>query len=180
MAGRGPSGAALLAAALAVLVVLAGLLVACAVIFPIVDQAAGGTGASVLTGVERLNAENGVRSALLQGLAGLLALGGVAAGAAITLRQVRVNREGHTIGLFTKAIDQLSSEQVSVRHGGIYALELLAELDPRYRSHIHALLTAFVRQHAPWPPASPRPGRMPSARVFTEGYSMMSGARWPR
>ena len=100
MAGRGASRAALLAAALAVLVVLAGLLVACAVIFPIliVDQAAGGTGASVLTGVERLNAENGVRSALLQGLAGLLAVGGVAAGAAITLRQVRVNREGHTIG----------------------------------------------------------------------------------
>ena len=51
MAGRGSSRAALLAAALAVLVVLAGLLVACAVIFPIliVDQAAGGTGASVLT-----------------------------------------------------------------------------------------------------------------------------------
>jgi len=72
----------------------------------------------VVTGVERLSAENGVRSALLQGLAGLLALGGVAAGAAMTLRQVRVNREGHTIGLFTKAIDQLSSEQVSVRHGG--------------------------------------------------------------
>lgn len=160
MAGRGPSRAALLAAAVAVLVVLVGLLVACAVIFPIliVDQAAGGTGASVLTGVERLNAENGVRSALLQGVAGLLALGGVAAGAAITLRQVRVNREGHTIGLFTKAINQLSSEQVSVRHGGIYALELLAELDPRYRGHIHALLTAFIRQHAPWPPASPAAG----------------------
>jgi hypothetical protein len=43
MAGRSPSRAALLAAALAALVILVGLLVACAVIFPIliVDQAAG-------------------------------------------------------------------------------------------------------------------------------------------
>jgi uncharacterized protein YjbI with pentapeptide repeats len=56
--------------------------------------------------------------------------------------------------LFTKAIDQLASDQVSVRHGGVYALEQLSELDARYRGHAHALLTAFVRRQAPWPPVS--------------------------
>lgn len=104
---------------------------------------------------DRLRAENDVRATMLQALGGLLALGGVALGAVVTLRQVRANREGHTIGLFTKAIEQLASEDLSVRHGGVYALELLAELDPNYRGHAHALLTAFIRQHAPWPPVRP-------------------------
>jgi hypothetical protein len=80
-------------------------------------------GGSGLTAVDRLKAENDVRSILLQGFGGLLALGGVALGAVMTLRQVRANREGNTIELFTKAIDQLASNEVSVRHGGVYALE---------------------------------------------------------
>lgn len=67
-----------------------------------------------LTAAERLRAENDVRSTLLQGLGGILALSGVAFGAMMTLRQVRANREGHTIGLFTKAIDQLASDQLAV------------------------------------------------------------------
>jgi hypothetical protein len=113
-----------------------------------------GSGAG-LTAPERLKAENDVRTTLLQGLGGLLALGGVALGAAMTVRQVRANREGNTIGLFTKAIDQLASEQLSVRHGGVYALEHLCELDDRYHGHVHALLTAFVRQRAAWPPVKP-------------------------
>jgi len=108
-----------------------------------------------LTAAERLSAENDARSTLLQGLVGLLALGGVAFGAVVTLRQVRAGREGRSIDLFTKAIDQLASDQVSVRHGGVYALEQLSELDARYRGHAHALLTAFVRQNAPWPPSKP-------------------------
>ena len=108
-----------------------------------------------LTAAERLSAENDVRSTLLQGLGGLLALGGVTFGAVVTLRQVGASREGRSIDLFTKAIDQLASNQVSVRHGGVYALEQLSELDARYRGHAHALLTAFVRQHAPWPSSKP-------------------------
>jgi Pentapeptide repeats (8 copies) len=110
---------------------------------------------SGLTAAQRLGAENDIRSTLLQGLGGLLALGGVAFGAVVTLRQVRAGSEGHSIDLFTKAIEQLASDQVAVRHGGIYALEQLSEVDARYRGHAHALLTAFVRQHAPWPPARP-------------------------
>lgn len=92
-------------------------------------------GGSGLTAADRLKAENDVRSTLFQGFGGLLALGGVALGAVMTLRQVRANREGHTIELFTRAIDQLASEQVSVRHGGVYALEQVSELDARYRGH---------------------------------------------
>jgi Pentapeptide repeats (8 copies) len=108
---------------------------------------------------DQLSAKNDVRTTMLQALGGLLALGGVALGAVVTLRQVRANREGHTIGLFTKAIEQLANEDPSVRHGGVYALELLAGLDVDYQGHAHALLTAFVRRRAPWPPTRPHAER---------------------
>lgn len=55
-----------------------------------------------------------------------------------------------------------------VRHGGVYALEQLSELDARYRGHAHALLTAFVRRHAPWPVINPESGA-PAARTPVHG-----------
>jgi hypothetical protein len=142
----------LMTAVLLARVLVGGALTVCVVFGPawIVGSESG------LTVTERLKAENEIRSTQLQGLGGLLALGGVGLGAAMTLRQVRASREGHTIDLFTRAIDKLTSDQVSVRHGGVYALEQLSDLDARYRGHAHALLTAFVRQHAPWPPAQPQ------------------------
>jgi len=51
-----------------------------------------------LSVAERLRAENDVRATLLRALGGLLALGGVALGATMTLRQVRANRDGQLIG----------------------------------------------------------------------------------
>lgn len=131
-------------------VAVLGVVVLCVVAVPAWLVPDGG-----LTVPDRLRAENDVRATMLQALGGLLALGGVALGAFVTVGQVRANREGHTISLFTKAIDQPSSADESVRHGGVYALERLAELDPAYQGHAHALLTAFVRRHAPWPPTEP-------------------------
>ena len=159
-----PSHAKVVTAVFVAVVVLGGVLSVCVVFGP---AWIAGNGAG-LTTADRLAAENAVRSTLLQGFGGLLALGGVAVGAVMTLRQVRANREGHFIDLFTKAIDQLASDQVSVRHGGVYALEQLSDLDPRYRGHAHALLTAFVRRQAPWPPLPPEPG-MPAARTPVHG-----------
>jgi hypothetical protein len=40
----------------------------------------------------------------------LLTFGGVTFGAVMTLRQVHAHREGHTVDLFTKAIDQLAGQ----------------------------------------------------------------------
>jgi Pentapeptide repeats (8 copies) len=138
-----------------------GLLVtACVFTVPatIVDRAARGDGtgtAPALTPADRLAAENDIRATLLQGLGGLLALGGVAAGAYVSLGQVRVHREGQFIDRFTKAVEHMASDQISVRQGGIYEMEQIADVAPAYRGHIAALLTAFVRQHAPWPPTRP-------------------------
>jgi hypothetical protein len=113
-------------------------------------------GTAGLSAAERLKAVNDVRSTLLQAFGGLLALGGVALGALLTFRQLQLNREGRSIDLFTKAIEQLAGEHEAMRHGAVYALERLADLDPRYRGHAHALLTSFVCLRAPWEPGTPR------------------------
>ena len=103
-----PSRMKVVTAVVVAVVVLGGVLSVCVVFGP-AWIAGNGSGLST---ADRLAAENDVRSTLLQGFGGLLALGGVAVGAVMTLRQIRANREGHSIDLFTKAIDQLASDQV--------------------------------------------------------------------
>ncbi|MGW3967311.1 pentapeptide repeat-containing protein [Amycolatopsis sp. NPDC005003] len=127
-------------------VVVAVLLVLCVGFAPswLVGHAPG------LGAADRLKAVNDVRATLLQALGGLLALAGVGLGAVLTSRQLLLNRESRSIDLFTKAIDQLGAEREPTRQGAVYALEQLAELDPRYRGHVHALLTSFVCARAPW------------------------------
>jgi hypothetical protein len=91
--------------------------------------------------------QNDARSALLQGFAGLL----VVVGALATWRQVTISREGQITERFTHAIDQLGSEKVEVRVGGIRALERIATNSKEDRATIAYVLGAFVRVHAPWP-----------------------------
>jgi hypothetical protein len=102
----------------------------------------------------RLKQRNDVRTTLLQGLAGAV----VAVGLSLTWRQIRVNQEGQITERFNKAIDHLGSDKVDVRLGGIYALERIAKNSEDDRDTIAEVLTAFVRQHSPWPPSS-QPGR---------------------
>jgi uncharacterized protein YjbI with pentapeptide repeats len=79
---------------------------------------------------------------------------GVAAtfGAYVGLKQLTVSREGQITERFTKAIDQLGSEKVDVRLGGIYALERLSSDSMVDHSPIAEILTAFIREHSKWPP----------------------------
>ncbi len=92
--------------------------------------------------------QNNARTAILQALAGLL----VVAAAIVTLRQVQASREGHTTERFTKAIDQLGSDNIVVRIGGIYLLERVARNSPADRPQIQYLLGSYIRNHSPWPP----------------------------
>lgn len=149
-----------LAVLVALLVVVAGVLVAVGVVFApgwIVRHDLGAGGAAALPAGGRLKAVNDVRATVLQGLAAAVALGGVALGAVAASRQVRVHREGQFIDRFSKAIEQLSGDQIGTRMGGVYAMEQIAGVAPHYRGHIAALLASFVREHAPWPPSRPLP-----------------------
>ena len=77
-------------------VVVAVLLVACAVFAPawIVRHDLGAGGGAALSASDRLKAVNDVRATLLQGLAAVVALGGISLGAVMTLRQIRVTPGG--------------------------------------------------------------------------------------
>jgi hypothetical protein len=63
--------------------------------------------------------------------------------------------QGQITERFTRAIDQLGSDHLDVRLGGIYALERIARDSPGNRSTIGEVLTAYIRGHAPWPPRLP-------------------------
>jgi Pentapeptide repeats (8 copies) len=90
---------------------------------------------------------NDTRTAMLQVIAGIL----VIAGAAATWRQVYVAREGQITDRYTRAVEQIGSQNVHVRTGGIYAFERIAKNSPADRNSVQFLLASFVRIHADWP-----------------------------
>ena len=55
---------------------------------------------------------------------------------------------------YTKAIEQLGSDKLDVRIGGIYALERMARDSAKDHPTVMEVLTAFIREHSrePWPP----------------------------
>ncbi|MFI9836293.1 pentapeptide repeat-containing protein [Nonomuraea sp. NPDC051941] len=105
--------------------------------------------------------QNNARSTLLQAVAGLL----VVAGAVATWRQVQVNREGQITERFTRAVDQLGSDNTDVRVGGIYALRRIADNSPSDRNTVQFILGAFIRTHAAWPVGMPDGPEHPTTTV---------------
>jgi hypothetical protein len=70
-----------------------------------------------------------------------------------------IAREGQITDRFTKAIAQLGEqgpEKLAVRLGGIYALERIAKDSKDDHWPIMEVLTAYVRETAPWPPKLPK------------------------
>ncbi|TLY24243.1 MAG: pentapeptide repeat-containing protein [Nitrospirae bacterium] len=84
------------------------------------------------------------RLALVLGTAVLLA------GFYFTLDKLRVTVERHMTDRFTQAIDQLGNDKLEIRLGGIYALERMAATSEKDHWKIMEVLTAYVREHAPW------------------------------
>ena len=107
------------------------------------------------------SAKGPLREAALDNARGrLLTLGAglLAAGALVfTARTFTLSREGQVTDRYTKAIEQLGSDKLDVRMGGIYALERIARDSARDRPVVLEVLTAFVREHS-------RQDRDPSAR----------------
>jgi hypothetical protein len=97
-----------------------------------------------LTPKERLELEDKARGTLAQILGGLVILGGLY----FTWRRVFVAQEGQVTERFTRAIEQLGSDQLEIRLGGIYALERVVRDSVKDHWPIMEVLTAYVRQHA--------------------------------
>ena len=68
-----------------------------------------------------------------------------------TERTVEVAQEQQITERFTRAIEQLGNEQsMSMRLGGIYALERIAKDSERDHWQVMEVLTAYVRENARW------------------------------
>ena len=90
-----------------------------------------------LTHVESL------RASILQTLGGLVLLGSFYLG----VRTLHLNRRGQLTERFGKATEQLASESLAARLGGIYALESIAMESVEWHWSVMEVLTAFLREH---------------------------------
>jgi hypothetical protein len=99
------------------------------------------------------SARDAARGRLLTLGAGLLAAGALL----FTARNFWLSREGQVTDRYTKAIEQLGSDKLDVRIGGIYALERIARDSVKDHATVMEVLTTFIREHSrePWPPPGP-------------------------
>ena len=75
--------------------------------------------------------------------------------------------------LYTKALEQLGSNQAPVRFSGLYALERLAQDKPAHRQAVVNVICAYLRM--PFSPTAPAHKREPTASEGQEGPGTQSG-----
>jgi hypothetical protein len=85
---------------------------------------------------QRAADEASARTALIAGLVGLTAL-----------LTYRLSQQGQITDRYTKAVEQLGSDKLDVRLGGIYALERIAVDSKRDHPTVVEVFSAFVREH---------------------------------
>lgn len=95
---------------------------------------------------DRAELENELRKTLAQ------IIGGVAffTGLYFSWESLHVTQEGQITDRFSRAIEQLGNKHKEVRMGGIIALGRIARDSPLDHWPIMEILTAYVRQNAPW------------------------------
>jgi hypothetical protein len=108
-------------------------------------------------------AVDNARGRLLTLGAGLFAAGALV----FTGRSFSLSREGQVTDRYTKAIEQLGSDKLDVRIGGIYALERIARDSARDHPVVMEVLTAFIREHSREKWSRPPPPRM----AWIAGYN---------
>ncbi|HYI24835.1 MAG TPA: pentapeptide repeat-containing protein [Thermomicrobiales bacterium] len=111
-----------------------------------------------LKNTSRTEYENEARKTVAEVLGGLLLVTGLAVtwiqladSRQQAATQQELSREGQLTDRFTAAVDQLGSEKLQVRLGGIFALERIARDSSDDAPAVLEVLTAFVRESAPWP-----------------------------
>jgi Pentapeptide repeats (8 copies) len=102
---------------------------------------------------DRSNAQNSVRTTLLQGIAGVALLTGAYfayRGLEAGRLQLKATEDGQITTRYTEAVKQLGDKHnADIRIGGIYALKRIAGDSDRDRPAVVALVSAFVRRSVP-------------------------------
>ena len=123
--------------------VVLGLAIAWALFVPIADWLAHHDVGSVRGPLHETAVDN-ARDRLLTFAAGVLAAGALV----FTARNFWLSREGQVTDRYTKAVEQLGSDKLDVRIGGIYALERIGRDSIRDHPVVMEVLTAFIREHS--------------------------------
>jgi len=101
---------------------------------------------------ERFEIENASRGTLGQILSGVAVLAGLVFAwqqLGSTSRSVQISEQGQITDRFTSAVEQLGSDNVSARLGGIYALEQIGRDSERDFVPAMEVLAEFVRESEP-------------------------------
>jgi uncharacterized protein YjbI with pentapeptide repeats len=96
-------------------------------------------------------ARDAARGRLLTFGAGLFAAGALvytARNFTLSRRTFELTEQGQVTDHYTKAIEQLGSDKLEVRIGGVYALERVAHDSPPDHPTVMEVLAAFVREHS--------------------------------
>lgn len=105
----------------------------------------------ITNATEKANLINQYRTTSIQFIATLAQIvGGVALllGLYFTWGNLITAREGQITERFTRAVDQLGSEKLEIRLGGIYALERIANESDKDYWPIMEILTTYVRENS--------------------------------
>jgi Pentapeptide repeats (8 copies) len=95
-------------------------------------------------------------------------------------RTLELTEQGQVTDRYTRAIEQLGSEKLDVRIGGIYALERIARDSARDHPTVMEVVSAFVREHSheQWPPSDPGgPAQFRSTRPDIQAAVTVIGRR---
>ena len=131
-------------------------------------------------------ARDAARGRLLTLVAGLFAAGALvftALNFTLSRRTFELTEQGQVTDRFTKAIEQLGSDKLDVRIGGIYALERIARDSAEDHPTVMEVLTAFIREHSrePWPPSDAgQPVQERSTRPDIQAAATAVGRRDPQ
>jgi hypothetical protein len=106
-----------------------------------------------VTATEHGTLVNQARTAAVQAIGGLV----LALGAILTVRSLRITREGQITDRFTAAVGSLGSEIVSVRVAAIHALGRIARDSRADHTAVMAILGSHLRQWCGWPMSEDRP-----------------------
>jgi uncharacterized protein YjbI with pentapeptide repeats len=148
--------------------VVLGLAIAWVLFVPIADWLAHHDVGSVRGSLHETALDN-ARGRLLTLAAGVFAAGALAFTArnfTLSRRTLDVTEQGQVTDRYAKAIEQLGSDKLDVRIGGIYALERVARDSARDHPTVMEVLTAFIREHSQeqWPPPD-HPGNREQERL---------------
>jgi len=112
--------------------------------------------AGSVTGAPLETARTNARGAILTLSAGLVAAAALlftSRNFTLSRRTFELTEQGQVTERYTKAIEQLGSDKLDVRIGGIYALERVARDSARDHPTVMEVLGAFIREHSrdAWP-----------------------------